>query len=170
MLKHSQIYLVKGLLNGTENMILFLCSSKLEGRSPCCKLSDKVHCFVTVILSWDPVDVNPWSIISSGKWQLTNMVSWRWRIGACYEWRVRMINLMFVNINPCAFSNSCTHSEITVSIPSCLLCRWFLVPSGSENVVSQPIYLSGSHENEPYLIGYDYDCESVLLLNYIYVN
>ncbi|KAH9711979.1 Zeaxanthin epoxidase [Citrus sinensis] len=31
--------------------------------------------------------------------------------------------------------------------------EWLLVPSGSETVVSQPIYLSRSDENEPYLIG-----------------
>ncbi|KDO79214.1 hypothetical protein CISIN_1g005770mg [Citrus sinensis] len=68
-------------------------SSKLEGRSPCCKLSDKAS---------------------------DNLRTW-FRDDDALE---RAMNG-----------------------------EWFLVPSGSENVVSQPIYLSVSHENEPYLIG-----------------
>lgn len=68
-------------------------SSKLEGRSPCCKLSDKAS---------------------------DHLRTW-FRDNDALE---RAMNG-----------------------------EWFLVPSGSENVVSQPIYLSRSHENEPYLIG-----------------
>ncbi|ESR39168.1 hypothetical protein CICLE_v10027323mg [Citrus x clementina] len=97
------------------NWVLGGNSSKLEGRSPCCRLSDKVHCFVTIIFAFITLRNSEFAVEASDQLR--------------------------------------TWLRDNDALERAMNGEWLLVPSGSETVVSQPIYLSRSDENEPYLIG-----------------